>query len=117
LRGAQSEVSAATEQILVIEVDITHASLPKLPIFAQFGVAEVWRYDGERFDIQLLEGGQYVSHVRSRALAIVTADSLSLLLLRKAKQKESAESTGCAGSARGRRRCSSDAPAYPAGSP
>lgn len=65
---------------LVIEVDITHASLPKLPIFAQFGVAEVWRYDGERFDISVLEGGQYVPHVRSRALPIVTADAVSLLL-------------------------------------
>jgi len=65
---------------LVIEVDITHTSLWKLPIFAQFGVAEVWRYDGERFEIWLLEGGRYVPGVRSRALPVITADAISLLL-------------------------------------
>jgi Uma2 family endonuclease len=33
---------------LVIEVDITSPSLDRLPIYAHFGVPEVWRYDGER---------------------------------------------------------------------
>lgn len=64
---------------LTIEVDITHGSQAKLPIFGQFGVAEVWRYDGERFDIRVLEGGHYVSGMRSRVLPIITADSVSLL--------------------------------------
>jgi Uma2 family endonuclease len=65
---------------LVIEIDLTHTSLDKLPILAQFGVAEVWRYDGERFEIRLLERDGYVSAGRSRALPIVTADAVSLLL-------------------------------------
>src|SRR5438045_4955835 len=33
---------------LVIEIDVTSPSLPKLPIFAQLGIPEVWRYDGQR---------------------------------------------------------------------
>ena len=31
---------------LIIEVDVTSPSLPRFPIFAEVGVAEVWRYDG-----------------------------------------------------------------------
>lgn len=33
---------------LVIEIDITSPSLPRLPIFAGVGVPEVWRYDGRQ---------------------------------------------------------------------
>lgn len=32
---------------LAIEVDITSRSVPRLPIYAAMGVAEIWRYDGE----------------------------------------------------------------------
>lgn len=32
---------------LVIEIDITHGSLPKFPIFAGLEIQEVWRFDGE----------------------------------------------------------------------
>jgi Uma2 family endonuclease len=31
---------------LAIEIDITSSSIPRLPIYASFGVPEVWRYDG-----------------------------------------------------------------------
>jgi Uma2 family endonuclease len=32
---------------LVVEIDITHPSLDKFPIYAQVGVPEVWRYHGQ----------------------------------------------------------------------
>lgn len=32
---------------LVIEIDITSASVRKFPIYAQVGVPEIWRYEGE----------------------------------------------------------------------
>lgn len=32
---------------LVVEVDVTHPTLKKLPIYLALGVPEVWRYDGE----------------------------------------------------------------------
>jgi Uma2 family endonuclease len=38
----------------VIEIDVTHPSLDKLPIYAAFGVPEVWRYAGGRVTILLL---------------------------------------------------------------
>jgi Uma2 family endonuclease len=31
---------------LVLEVDVTHRSIARLPIYAALGVPEVWRYDG-----------------------------------------------------------------------
>lgn len=33
---------------LAIEVDITHGSIPREPIYAALGVPELWRYDGAR---------------------------------------------------------------------
>src|SRR5215831_8087758 len=48
---------------LVIEVDVTHSSLDKLPIYAALGVPEVWRSDGTRLAILILEGGTYEERV------------------------------------------------------
>ncbi len=42
---------------LVVEIDIISLSLDKLPIYAQIGVPEVWRYDGLRLSILVLENG------------------------------------------------------------
>ena len=62
---------------LVIEVDITHSSLNKLPIYVAFGVPEVWRYTGERVAILLLEGGEYRESDSSRALPELSAAILN----------------------------------------
>jgi len=58
---------------LMIEVDVTSTSLPRLPIFAAFGVPEVWRYDGSRVSILRLESGQYVEAESSPAFPALTA--------------------------------------------
>lgn len=65
---------------LVVEIDITSPSIPKLPIYAEFGVPEVWRYDGRRLDILLLEGDRYARAEESGALPGATAEALSRLL-------------------------------------
>ena len=65
---------------IVIEIDITHPCIPRQPIYARLGVPEVWRYDGERLEILLLEGGEYVGSSESRALPGLTAAALSDLL-------------------------------------
>ena len=62
---------------LVIEVDITGPSLPRFPIYARFGVPEVWRYDGERAVIYGLRGTGYVELSESAALPILTSADLS----------------------------------------
>ncbi len=40
---------------LVIEIDITSPSFDRFPLFAQFGVPEIWHHDGERVSILELE--------------------------------------------------------------
>ena len=57
---------------LVIEIDISRSSLPRFPIFAAFGVPEVWRYDGTRVSVWRLEAGRYVEAQTSMALPVVT---------------------------------------------
>jgi Uma2 family endonuclease len=57
IRGKE-EIDLATDPTpeLTIEVDITSSSLNRFPIYAAVGVAEVWRYDGERVRFHALEG-------------------------------------------------------------
>ena len=62
---------------LIIEVDITSPSLDKHPIYAHLGVHEVWRYDGTRATIFLLEEGDYVEAGESVALPPLTSDVLT----------------------------------------
>jgi Uma2 family endonuclease len=52
---------------LVVEIDITHRSVPREPIYAALGVPEIWRYDGVRLQCLHLKGEQYV--VRKMSLA------------------------------------------------
>ncbi len=62
---------------LVIEIDISRSSLNKLPIFAAFGVTEVWRFDGEKAEFYLLKEGQYHSISASLALPRVTVETVT----------------------------------------
>jgi Uma2 family endonuclease len=62
---------------LVIEIDITHPSLDKLPIYAAVGVPEVWRYDGEAVTIYTLGQEIYSLSEVSRVLSGVTSRDLS----------------------------------------
>jgi Uma2 family endonuclease len=65
---------------LVIEIDITSPSFPKLPIYAQLGVPEVWRYDGNRLSVLRLEGGEYREVEESLALPGLTSSVLTRFL-------------------------------------
>jgi Uma2 family endonuclease len=72
---------------LVIEIDITHPSLPKFPIFAAFGVPEVWRFDGQRVQIFKLENGRYVETDASLALPPLTGEVLTNFLADSGRMK------------------------------
>lgn len=65
---------------VVVEIDISRSSIGKLAMFAQFGVGEVWRHDGERMTVALLGDGAYQPASASRALPLLTADALTRLL-------------------------------------
>lgn len=72
---------------IVIEIDITHASLDKLPIFAAVGVPELWRYDGKQVMILLLASGSYVASPESAALPGVTGEVLTRFMRASEQQK------------------------------
>ena len=61
----------------MIEVDITHPSLDKFPIYAGLGISEVWRYHKGRLLIFRLAAGQYQEQEASAALLGVTRTQLT----------------------------------------
>ena len=75
---------------LVIEIDITSPSFSKLPIYAQMGVPEVWRYDGERMTILVLEGSDYAETAESIFLPPVTSNVLTDFVEKSKSMKRTA---------------------------
>lgn len=75
---------------LVIEIDITHPSLNKFPIFSALGIPEVWRYEGTRAAIYKLEANNYVEAEESAALSGVTGEALSHLITASQNLKRTA---------------------------
>lgn len=72
---------------LVIEVDVTHPSLPKFPIFARLGVAEIWRYNGAEVKFHRLQNKSYVEADESIFFAGVTGKMITSLLDSKSEMK------------------------------
>ncbi len=67
---------------LAIEVDMTSVSIPRLPIYAALGVAEVWRFDGKRVEFLQWVNGSYQPLDRSQVLPMVTPGVLLTFLLK-----------------------------------
>jgi Uma2 family endonuclease len=65
---------------VVIEIDITHSTLDKLSIYAEFGVPEVWRYNGTRLQFLLLRGDAYEAMQYSVSLPIASVHAFQSLL-------------------------------------
>ena len=45
---------------LVVEIDITSSSKDRFAVYAEMGVPEIWRYDGNKFTINLLKDDKYI---------------------------------------------------------
>lgn len=74
---------------LVVEVDLTSSSSGKLPLYAAFGVPEVWRYNGSALEILLLgDDGQYQSAAESRALPGIKPELIERILARVGTESE-----------------------------
>ncbi len=65
---------------LVVEIDITSTSVRKFPIYAQVGVKEVWRYDGETLFMFKLSGDSYIDIEESTSLPGLTVRDLTEFL-------------------------------------
>lgn len=65
---------------IALEVDITHGSLAKFPIYAALEVPEVWIYDGAKVSFYELEDREYHQIAHSRALPLLAAETLTEFL-------------------------------------
>ena len=65
---------------LVIEIDISHPSLNKFPIFAGLGIPEVWRYHKQAMIILRLEGASYRAQEASGLFSGVTGADVTRLI-------------------------------------
>jgi Uma2 family endonuclease len=90
VRGRDVEPAGDPPPDLIIEIDISRSSLARFPIFAAFGVPEVWRYDGSRVSIWRLEGGQYIEAQSSAALPPLMG-SLTTQFLEESRTMRSTE--------------------------
>jgi Uma2 family endonuclease len=65
---------------IIIEIDLTHPSLDKFPIYAALGVPEVWRYDGVQLQIYSRVDEAYTEVSVSAVLPDVTSAALVQLV-------------------------------------
>lgn len=72
---------------LLIEIDVTSPSLPRFPLFAAAGVAEVCRYDGQQVQVFVLVKGSYEERERSIALPPLTSEVLTRFLIDSTQMK------------------------------
>jgi len=75
---------------VVVEIDTTNESLSKFSIYAVFGVAEIWRYDGERAYLYQLTGQAYVEANASLAFPSLTARALADFIAQSKTQGQTA---------------------------
>ncbi|PZV11264.1 MAG: hypothetical protein DCF20_19775 [Pseudanabaena sp.] len=75
---------------LAIEIDITSSSLNRFAIYAQLGLPEVWRYDGQVITIHHLVSDGYVLSDRSIAFPLLQTIDLQNFLELKSTLKENA---------------------------
>ena len=65
---------------LVIEVDLSHPSFNKMPIYASLDVTELWRYDGKAMRFYLLTDGEYKEITSSDLFPFLTPQTLNSFL-------------------------------------
>ncbi|MCE7873285.1 Uma2 family endonuclease [bacterium CPR1] len=81
VRGlTQIDLSQHPAPELVIEVDLSGSSMPKLAIFLALEVEEVWRWQKGRLEIHLRVGTDYSLGPESRLLPGVRAEDLTRLV-------------------------------------
>ncbi|MCA1717577.1 MAG: Uma2 family endonuclease [Actinobacteria bacterium] len=86
---------------LVFEVDVTNPSLDKLPIFAQVGVAEIWRYSGGRMEMFGLRGEELRYEEIAESIRPASPDERRTRALRQGGPEDEAPGLGTQGTRMG----------------
>lgn len=74
---------------LVVEVDITSPSINRFPIYANFGVKEIWQYKKNELKIFVLSGKKYLEKSESLALPKITGEVLTKFIIESETEKRS----------------------------
>ena len=81
IRGQREvDLSVDPPPDLILEMEMSRSALDKLPLFASMGIPEVWRCDGQRVTILLLEEDRYRQSPSSQALPALTSEVLTRFL-------------------------------------
>jgi Uma2 family endonuclease len=65
---------------LVIEIEISRRMIDRVDLYARLAVPEVWRCDGKRLDILLLNDQGYQPSVRSAAFPQIATEQIVSLI-------------------------------------
>lgn len=80
VRGVELDFTVHPPLDLVIEVDFSSSSIPKIPIYAALGVPEIWHYYNDQITFLWLSEGNYVSVPESPTLpGVLPQDVLRLV--------------------------------------
>ena len=72
-RARELDLTVVAPPDLIIEVDVTANSVPRMPIFAAMGILEIWRLEGEDPEFLHLQlDGTYQARDRSRTFPTVS---------------------------------------------
>ncbi|MEP7336553.1 MAG: Uma2 family endonuclease [Acidobacteriota bacterium] len=75
---------------IAVEIDITSESLGRFHIYANLGVPEIWRCDGQQFQMYHLTETGYVEAAASRAFPFLTGEVIFQFLERCVTEGQSA---------------------------
>jgi Uma2 family endonuclease len=80
VRGkAQIDLEVDPPPDLIVEIEVSRSAIPRLPMYAEMGVPEVWRSEGARVSILRLDKGGFVA-AKSAALPSLSSERVSTLL-------------------------------------
>jgi len=71
---------------LVVEINITSSSQNRFEVYADMGVPEIWRYDGNDFSINILQDKQYIAVEQSLAFPNLPLTEISNFLQQVGKK-------------------------------
>jgi Uma2 family endonuclease len=73
---------------LAVEINISHSSLKRLPIYAAFKIPEIWRFDGSHLRVYRLGQGKYRQVKSSPAFPFLPLDRMEEWIRQGADQDE-----------------------------
>jgi Uma2 family endonuclease len=88
VRGKTVDLTTDPPPDLIVEVDITHTDINKNLLYAEMGIPEFWRYNGQQLKIYELCDGQYQEAETSPTFPKVPKERLYDFLKECAQQGE-----------------------------